>query len=356
MAPPGPARGLSELAAHAVSVDDSDGFARLLGDAVGSRPIVLLGESHHGVHETYVVRDAVLGSLGRLGWRTLLAEIAHADGVHLDRYLADGDPSHLDRVGTFGCRVAATREPEGILAAQLARVPFAGYRHEMVRTLDALRAGAGRHRWRHVGFDVDYDPALAQSLLDIDGLAAHPGVASTLDASHHYDAAVRAATTWDALRDAMALREQVMAAHAIDAVRAVPDHRVVVCGHAFHLTPSPPRIELDGGIGPGGGRVPPVGAAIAAAFPGETACVWLLHDHGREAGGAADGVVRSVPGSLNAALAAAGDRFAVRTADVPELCRPWTIATVHGATLVGVPAELCDVLVFVAETTELHAG
>lgn len=348
------ATGLAGLAQRAVAFDDRDALASLLGRAVDDRPIVLAGESHHGAHETYVVRAALLDALGRRGWRTLVAEIAHADGIHLDRYLADGDAAHLDRVGTFGHRLAATREPTGILAAQLRAVPFAGYRHEMARTLDRLRAVAGDRRWHHVGFDIDGDPALAQVLLDADGVAAHTGIAATIDASRRYEAAVRAASTWDDLRLPMAWREEVMAIHAIDAVRSVPDHRAVICGHAFHITPALQRIELDGGIGPGGGHVPPVGAAVAAAFPGETACVWLLNDHGCEVGGAPDGIVRSVPGSLNAALAATGDRFAVCTADVPELQRPWTIATVHGATLRGVPAELCDVLVFIATTTELQ--
>lgn len=335
-------------------------FDELLLAAIGDAPIVLLGESHHGVHETYELRSRVLATLGRRGWRTLATEIAHADGIHLDRFLSDGDASHLDRVGTFGHRTPSTRPPEGVLAAQISAAPLDGYRVEIVRVLDELRAaGAEGERWHHVGVDVDYDPTLAEALLEVDGPDAHPGVAATLELSRRYDAEVRAAATFDDLRAPMALRERVMALHALDAIDAAPGRRIVVCGHAFHITPAPPGghiggTELRDGIGPGGGIAPPLGAAIAARHRGAVACIWLLHDHGRDLGGAADGVVRSVPGSLNAALADVGRDVAVRTADVPELSEPWAIATVHGATLQGVPAELCDVLVFVATTTELH--
>jgi len=284
-------------------------------------------------------------------------EITFGDGECLDRYLANGDKAWLDRVGTFGHRSVSSRRLEGMLAESYAGFPAAAFRTETVRVLDGLRAHpphAGR--WRHFGLDVDYDPVAAKEQLgQLMDSAGREHMATTLETSRRYDEAARAARRCQDLREPMAWREQQMSLHAIHAIQMMPpDTRAVLCGHNLHVGPGSAHIDTPDGVGPDGGIRAPLGRTLADRDPGQIACIWTLHDHGVDSGPPpTGGPFRSTPRSLNAAFAGVGWVFAIPTRTVQAMRRPWKIA-MCGTTIHGVPADLCDLILFTAEATPLH--
>jgi hypothetical protein len=346
-----------------------DSVARrdLFERAIGSRRIVALGESHHFVHETYALRAVVLDDLESFGFRHLGVEIARTDGVTLDHYLRTGSTQVLDRVGTFGYLGPGDRPYEGILGVGRDQYPAAELRGEYQRLLDGLRdPGRGSHavgaqRWSVFGFDIDYLPGVAAERLDtIQNLVGSDPVEvararATLEVSRRYEEAVRAASDYAALSVPMAWRETLMTDHVLHELgRIGGDAKVVLAGHNLHVGAGADRIEIAGGVGPGGGKVAPLGAALAANDV-DSCCMWMLHDHGADSGPPpGDGRVRSVPGSLNAAFAQVGPAFAIATDALPEFDDVWAIASMFGGVVHGRPAELCDVLLFVAETSVLR--
>lgn len=318
------------------------------------RRVVAVGESHHFVHETYELRARVLEALWPLGFRHLGVEMSRTDGFHLDGYVADGDPRALERVGTFG-RLGDGDTPytTGILAAPPDQYPTTALAAEYRRFLNRLRGGAvDGERWSVFGFDIEYHPGAAATRI---GATTDPFESELLATSRRYDAAVRAAASYDQLMEPMAWREQVMGQIVGRELAARPaTEGAVLAGHNLHVGPRSDRIRMSAGVGPGGGVVPPLGVQLAGNGL-DIGCIWMLHDHGDDSGPPpGDGKVRSIRGTLNATLARCGDAFALPTAAVDELAEPWTIASLYGTTIMGIPAELCDLILFVAETTHLE--
>ncbi len=345
----------AEFARAAVPID-SDAFVDLITDVVGERALVSLGESHHFVHETYALRARVLRVLAGLEFSVAGFELARTDGVRLDDYVSGRDPGALDRVATFGYRTASDRPYAGLLEVPDGAYPTDGMCCEYRRLLDDLRAAPEpTHPWTVFGFDVDYTPGVAAERLSA-VLDAEERTRSeaTLAISRRYDAALRSASTYDDLREPMAWREQLMVDHVQFEFARHPQAKTVLCGHNLHLAAANPRLEVDGGVGPGGGRVPPLGAALRAAGH-DAATIWMLHAAGIDSGPPpSTGVVESPRNSLNRRLAEIGTWFAIRCDDVAELARPWPIAGIYNSVTELTPSEQCDVLLFVAETTALR--
>ena len=347
----------SALREHAVPLD-SRAFDDLIDEVVGDRRVVALGESHHFVHETYAIRSRVLRSLAGIGFAHVGFEIARTDGARLDDALSGRDPNALDRVSTFGYRHPDDRPYEGVLAVAPGVYPEAGMRAEYASLLDALRASLPpESSWRAFGFDIDYAAgAAAERLaeLELSDAAERVRATATLSISRRYDDAVRAASSYDALRTPMAWREQLMAEHVEFELAAHPDGRFALCAHNLHLAAYNPALDVPGAVGPGGGEVPPLGAALAAAGH-RVATIWMLHADGVDCGPPpSNGRVRAPRATLNRALAAFGTSFAFRTDSIDELARPWRSSTIYDTVIEGVPAQQCDVIVFVANTTALR--
>ncbi len=351
------------LRKHVVPLD-SRAFDELINGVVGDRRIVALGESHHFVHETYAIRARVLRSLAGLGFEHVGFEIARTDGIRLDEALSARDPNALDRVSTFGYRHPDDRPYEGVLATAPGVYPEAGMRAEYEALLDALRASPpSGSSWRAFGFDIDYAPGAAGERLQELESSGVPDVeaereraTSTLSISRQYDAAVREASSYEGLRTPMAWRERLMTEHVEFELAAHPNARFALCAHNLHLAPSSPAFADAGAVGPGGGEAPPLGVALASAGH-RAATIWMLHADGVDCGPPpSNGRVCAARGTLNRELAEFGTSFAFRTDSIDELAVPWRSSTIYDTVIEGVPAQQCDVVVFVANTTALRTS
>ncbi len=344
---------LDEVRSVAVGVEERT-CDQLLADLAGDATLVSIGESHHFVHETFAWRARLLDGLGRCGFTRIGMELSPHDGRCLDAYLRTGDADRLGPVGLFGARGRDDRPEEGILGQGADRYPHAAMRAETTRWLDHLRAS--ETEWSLFGFDVDYLPSLAaEHLPRPHDEAERHRLAASLDESRRYDRALRAATSYAEVAEPMAWREDLMTRHVLADRTRHPSERTVLIGHNLHISAGSDRIVLDSGIGPGGGLTAPLGTQLARA--GVTGpCIWTVHDHGDDSGPPpGDGTVRSVPGTLNATLAALGDApIAVPTRPVEAFRRPWSVASMYGATIEVTPADVCDLLVSSPGTTRLH--
>jgi len=341
------------IADGAVGLDGS-AFESLLDSVVADKRIVLLGESHHFVHETFALRMSILDHLARRGATVFGFEMAFGDAACADRYLVDGNPAWPNRIGTFGYGSALTRPAEGVLASTHDSFPAAAFGAEWVRLLDWFRHHPPPGgRWHLAGLDVDYDPAVAREQLDLDiTISARGYLRDTIADSDRYDNAVRAAADYYSVRAPMAWREELMVRRAVHAIEAAPARgHIVLSGHNLHMTRGADRINIPGGVGPGGGLTPPLGCALAKRYPGQTCCIWTLHDHGTDSGPLPHGgAFQSTPRTLNAALARTGTAFALAARAHRALSRSWRIATSNGAVTRG----LCDAIIFTAAATSLQ--
>ncbi len=343
------------LARAAVPVD-SAAFGDLISDVVGQRSLACIGESHHFVHETYVLRAQVLQVLARVGFSRAGFEIARTDGVRLDDYLVRGNRAALDRVGTFGYATPFDRPYSGVLAVPDGAYPAIGMRCEYEQLLASLRgcpSTAGP--WSVFGFDIDYSPGIAaERLTDVVDRAERARCEATLEVSRRYDHAVRLANTYDELREPMAWRERIMVEHVEFELQRRPQAKTALCGHNLHLGAANPVLEVAGTVGPGGGLAPPLGAALAA-LGHDAATIWMLHERGVDSGPPpSTGVVNAPKRSLNRRLASVGSWFAIRTDAVEEFGESWPISGIYNTVIEMVPAQQCEVILFAAETTALR--
>ena len=80
---------------------DAGSFSYLDPLLAGKR-IVYLGEPDHNISERLDYRLLLLRYLIERGFRWVAAERGFSDGLRIDRYLASGEPAHLDRAGSLG--------------------------------------------------------------------------------------------------------------------------------------------------------------------------------------------------------------------------------------------------------------
>jgi hypothetical protein len=292
-------------------------------DQVAAADVVFLGEANHFVHEKNEFR---LWWLRRLAARRPLVvgeELSWSDGRDVAHFLATGDPVHLDRAATFGDHrhVRSDRDdtPSGVLAASHNAYPTALFKAEQSRFYRALRALPGMHEERRFfGFDIDapgagYDdvaaargsPAIpaqfwaqlervegetlgaeadrleaAAALLPADAEAVRVDL-DALIGTLRYAALAMSALDYEALRPAMALREELMKNHVERILAGVaPGELVVLMGHAFHLIKDD-SAAATAGVGPGGGVVPSLGHHLVASGLRAQA-VWMLYGEGED--------------------------------------------------------------------------
>jgi len=366
-----------------------------LDPLVAGKRFAFVGEANHFVHEKLGYRLFVTRYLASRGFTVLLEELAWSDGVRIDRYLESGDEAWLERVGTFGYEGDARPDRDdrwtGYLAQTRERQPTAAFKHEHVRLLRALREL--RPRLSNYGFDVDYQPGAGYAHLgELDGelraLAARvPGeslageverlsrfvralearppseeqarrlrTARSLRDGHRYTALIKDAPTLESLRPGMAFRESVMHEQADDVVALHPGARFIVFAHDLHLARDDARVGRSDGVGPGGGQVDSIGTHLAKRHPGEVAALWMLDFEGRDSQpfAAPGNRVRAPRGSLNAALARAGDAFFVPVRG--PLAARHRIAFMYGSTADVDLGAQADALYFFRRVSPLEAS
>jgi erythromycin esterase-like protein len=328
-----------------------------LDHALTRSNVVLLGELNHFVHEKAAYRLWWLSRLARKRRLVIGEELSWSDGGYVDRYLATGDDVVLAQAATFGGhhpeRTDRNEQPTGVIAASFDAYPTALFFAEQRRFYAGLRALAPR---RFFGFDIGapsaIHAALEPHLTRLEAAAPHgtlarqiraklapvPGesfgaeamrlaqlrdelaradeVAGTelirdleaIIANLHYVALAYPATDYEALRPAMALREELMkrrVEHALGTLAA--DEVLVLMAHAFHLAKDDRRIG-GAGVGPGGGQVPSLGHHLVHGLGLAPFAAWMLYGGGRDSQPFPDLPQTAVypPTSLNAALARMG--------------------------------------------------
>ena len=348
----GPTEDFLEWAAsNAVIFDDFDGETAdietlsFLDERLQGKRVAFLGEMDHFVHEKYDYRLFLIRYLVSRGFRVLCEELSWTDGVHTDRYLSSGDPSHLDRLATYGYKgdIRTDRDDSatGILRND-DTYPLAELSAEQKRFNEALlRLNAQQPRnsqIRYFGLDVDYTPGgayrdLDSSLKPIAGdpiadelrgiLALTPNesihqetdrlsralrftearadhfmrvlgrrsyatmvhTSEVLKDSFAYISVANPAQDYTELNEAMAMRESIMHRNAAFVLEQMgPNERIVLMAHALHLAKDDDLIQTPStGAGPGGGRVPSIGHYINQTLaPDEVFSFWMLFGHGRD--------------------------------------------------------------------------
>jgi len=368
-----------ESAAHA----DVEALAWLDPLVLGKR-FAFVGEGNHFVHEKLGYRLFVTRYLASRGFGVLLEELAWSDGIRIDRYLESGDSSWLDRVGTFGFegdrRSDRDDRPTGYLAEGQKHYPTAAFAHEHRRLLRALReARANGKRLVNHGFDVDYEPgagyahlpaelalcaarvpgeSLEEEILRVTKLAEDVDTRTvrSLRDGFRYVALTKDAKTLESLRPGMAFRESVMHEQVDDLVAShPPDARFIVFAHDLHLARDDSRVSSGAGVGPGGGRVDSIGTHVAKRHPGQVFALWMLDYEGRDSQPfvSLGNELRAARGTLNAALARAGESFFVPVSG--PLAGRQRLSFMYGATAdVELDAE-ADALYFARRVTPLEA-
>jgi len=367
-----------EAAVHFDGLDgdtDPEPLSRVLEPLLAGKRVVYLGEPDHWVQQKTAYRSLFLRYLAARGWRWIGEEFGWFDGKLVDRYLADGDESHFDRIAMFGYRGAdrtdRVDEPSGLLKQDPEAYPtaeFKAHHLRLARVLRRLSEGRepGTSRLRYFGFDIDASPssgyeyigellrdspsspaldslrgALArvngESLDDevrrLDGVLAlleerHDTIERQKDAAWidelrycvlslrdnlDYARVAYPATAWDGVAQAMAMRERIMQRHVRRALeQAPPGEGFVLMAHNMHLAKDDERIRAPG-IGPGGGKERSVGTWLNRRLPNQALSVWMLFERGNDNQPFAGLPTRlsSPPTSVNALLGRAGEVFAL---------------------------------------------
>ena len=337
---------------HAVSLPFSDSancdveHLSFLDEKLEGKRIAFLVEMNHFIHQKYAFRLLLIRYLISRGWRFIGEELSWTDGLQVDRYLDDGDASHLDRVTTYGYRdcVRTDRndEPTGILKETFETYPQAELRAEQIRFAESLRRlnvnRPDSERLRFFGFDLDYTPGgayeeleemlrpagnepEAQSILslltrvpdetlDQEITRLSKAVTSiednrdlftkTLSAriyrhllqsavslrdSFAYIRIAHPAKNYESLNEAMALREQVMHRQVEYVLNNLAsDDKVILMAGSLHLMKDDRKVKTPGGgAGPGGGSLPSIGHYVSQTLaPDQVFSAWMLYGHGKD--------------------------------------------------------------------------
>jgi hypothetical protein len=270
--------------------------------------VVLLGETNHFVHEKAEFR---LWWLRRLAARRRIVvgeELSWFDAQHVARYLGDGDERHLDRLYTFGYRgyEQADRDdsPSGIFKASADLYPKELFKAEQVRFYRALRGLPNIAEF--FGFDIGGHDAgyelvgpapgfarvhgetlvaeaarLEAALTATTDTALRSNIVAMID-SMRYTALANRAATYEALRPALALREDAMKRRLAERLTTLrDDEQLVLLAHAFHLAKDDRGIDSVG-VGPGGDQVPSLGHHVAQQLGLAPFAVWWLYGAGTD--------------------------------------------------------------------------
>lgn len=387
---------------HAVRLDpvtyepDKKDAARLarLDAALGEAKVVFLGETNHFVHEKAEFR---LWWLRRLAGRRPLVvgeEFSWSDGHHISRYLRTGDPAHLDQAATFGGtghrRADRDDQPTGVFKASYGAYPTALFKAEQTRLYRGLRALPGIRRF--FGFDIDapgtgypdvrrhahHDPSFwrrleqvpaesmadeadrlehALTMLPDDDSELRADLAATIT-SLRYTQMVNDAADYEAVRPAMAYREDVMKHHLDRELRLMADGDVLVLmAHAAHLAKDDAGIR-GYGVGPGGNLVPSLGHHLVHDLGLRPYSIWMIYGGGTDSQPLPDLPNQATypRDSLNALLGLHGPPLVVPTAPAASgvLAEPIGIGQMYNQVIpVHLPAQ-ADALFFLPGVSPLR--
>jgi erythromycin esterase-like protein len=315
-----------------------------LDAALKGKRIVFLGEEDHWIHEKYEYRCLMLEYLFSRGWRYVGEELGWSDGMRLDRYLATGESTCLERIATYGYRgdIRPDREDKasGILNNITGRYPLQEFKAEQIRFAKFLRSfnetlSAGISRVHFFGFDVNaaagggykdiedllnhelylYEFAKARQLLlplpgesvkqeiqrldyllnEVEDSAGRLKEAIgqkrfaqlkqcilTIRDSLRYHLMADSADSYKDLNKAMAFREEMMCRYVEYVLAQMkPEEKLVLMGHNRHLCKDSGKIKKPGASPPGGRIVPSLGTYLSRRWPDQVFSIWMVHEYGK---------------------------------------------------------------------------
>lgn len=336
----------------------------VLDSSLAGKRFAYIGESDHFIHEKYAYRLMMLDYLASRGFTHVGEEFGASDGARIDRFIATGDESQLERVAMYGyagaIRTDRNDRPTAILRDSFESYPtaqFAAEQKRFDRSLRelSLRLESSGSRLHFFGFDIDALPGGGyQDLAEmLDPLPAHDAfdslrkslqrmsgetidqeiarldevlrlidVDTRLSALRHPAACLRdsfdyvrityPAKTFDALNPGMATRERFMHRQIDHQLGLLADDKMALMSHNMHLCRAPDAVAGSGAIaGPGGKTELALGAWLAGRFPGEVFSVWMLIGRGTDSQPfpSLSNKILEKRGTLNAILSEIGDCF-----------------------------------------------
>jgi erythromycin esterase-like protein len=364
--------------------------------------VVCLGEMNHFIHEKSDFRLFFARWLAARGWTAFAEELGWSDGARVSRYLASGDEAVFARLPSFNytghLRTDRDDLPRGVLKASREHYPVAAFVAEQSRFYRGLRGAGGM---RFFGIDIDgapggsyedirawlapfaVDPAVARFLqalarvpgedalqeaqrlrvIDASLLAGAVGEAVARDVRFSLDALIDSlnyivlaysAPRYDALRPAMAFRENAMK-RRFTAAQALGGDKLVLMGHALHLAKQGDPVGASG-VGPGGGQVSSLGVHLAQERGLKLFSVWMLYGAGRDSQPFPDlpRGAHYAPDTLNAILAERALPLLLPLSD-PIFQTPVKIGHMYNATVSVAPQQQADAIFFLPEVSPLRA-
>jgi len=338
------------------AIDENARRLSILDPLVAGKRFAYVGESDHFIHEKYAYRLLMLKYLAGRGFTHVGEEIGASDGMRIDRFLATGDESQLERVAVYGYSGAIRRDrddtPTGILrssfgdayptalfAAEQKRfahgirkiglrlfgfdidaLPGGGY-EDLAEMLDSVASDATIDRVRNVlqrvpGETIDAEIARLDEVLRVleaDRFDALRHLVTCLRDSFDYVRITYPAKTFDALNPGMAFRERYMH-RQVDRMlgQMRVSEKLALMSHNMHLCRAPEAVAgSDAAAGPGGKTDPPLGAWLASRYPDEVFSVWMLIGRGHDSQPfpTLSKTILEKPGTLNTLLGEIGDCF-----------------------------------------------
>jgi len=388
------------------SIEENARRLSILDSPLAGKRFAYIGESDHFIHEKYAYRLLMLNYLASRGFTHLGEEFGASDGTRIDRFIATGDESQLERIAMFGYSGAIRQDrddrPSGILRDSFDSYPVTQFAAEQKRFAHGLR----RIGMRFFGFDIDALPGGGYE--DLAGILASMPADSTTDAirtklervpgetidheiarldealqlidagarlsalrhpatclrdSFDYVRLTYPAKTFDALNPGMAYRERFMhrqVDHALEQMRATD--KLALMSHNMHLCRAPDAVAGSGAVaGPGGKTDPPLGAWMASRFPAEIFSVWMLIGRGTDSQPfpSLSNKIREKSGTLNAILGEIGGCFLlpIDASDSRARLLTETVEIMHdanGGTRTAI-AKQADAIFFVRDVTPLRS-
>jgi len=162
------------------------------------------------------------------------------------------------------------------------------------------------------------------------------------------------APNYEALRPAMAFRENCMKRRFAAAEALCGSTQMILMGHALHLAKKGDPVASSG-IGPGGGQVSSLGHHLAQERGLNILSIWMLYGKGEDAQPFPDlpRTANYPKDTLNAALAAIGKPLLLPLND-PAFAQPMKIGHMYNTLVSIVPREQTDAIFFLPQVSPLQ--
>ncbi len=314
-----------------------------LDEALKGKRIVYLGESDHWISQKYDYRLLLIKYLASKGWRYIGMEMDVCDGRRVDRYLATGDPTYLQRVALYGYKGGWREDrddrPQGFPGVENPnfRKGFLEQSHRFLRELRSVSETQlpGPERLHWFGFDLGLFPSVAYEDAEsiVSPYRSEPLIEEICERMERVEGETRTEEArrlddlvghiqsnfekvsailgeTEARRLVRTLRHQAENVRFLEGAKNGPstmdwvqglmrrerhdiglldeilaelprDEKVIFMGHNLHLSKDSDNI----GFGPIGASAlnmwVSVGTHLARSFPGEVYAIWMMYDHGR---------------------------------------------------------------------------